>query len=191
MFHLALAAARRAQVRKRGGDFPPLLARNGDGGKIEDLAPLACLRQNEQPRRLPDQPAQGVVRPSQHAAAAASMSATSGSGSAGSARRPDSPSDGPGPRDRACPCRYSAWLDLPGGSAFNKFARKAFDSRFQLRGAEQHSDQLHRHVDHLAHRLAHGGQRVGRPAKPWRCRRSRRPTDRRECRVRTPGAPHP
>jgi len=34
-------------------------------GEIGDLAPLACLRQNEQPRRLPDKPAQGVVRPSQ------------------------------------------------------------------------------------------------------------------------------
>ena len=32
-----------------------------DGGKIDDLAPLACLRENEQPGRLPDKPAQGVI----------------------------------------------------------------------------------------------------------------------------------
>ena len=50
---------------KRGGHFAPLLARNGDGGKIQDLSPLACLRENEQSRRLPDQPAQRVVRSSQ------------------------------------------------------------------------------------------------------------------------------
>jgi hypothetical protein len=47
VFHLALAAARRAQIRKRSGYLPPLFARNWDGGEIDDLAPLACLRENE------------------------------------------------------------------------------------------------------------------------------------------------
>jgi hypothetical protein len=65
---LALAASRRFQVRKRCADFAPLLARNCDGWEIDDLATLACLRQNEQPRRLSDQPAQGVVRSSQRSA---------------------------------------------------------------------------------------------------------------------------
>jgi hypothetical protein len=42
-----------------------LLARDGDRGKIDDLAPLACLRENEQSRRLPDQSAQRIIRPSE------------------------------------------------------------------------------------------------------------------------------
>jgi hypothetical protein len=57
MLHLTLVAPRRGQVRKRCGDLPPLLARNSDGRKIDDLAPLTNLRENQQSRRLPDKPA--------------------------------------------------------------------------------------------------------------------------------------
>jgi hypothetical protein len=41
-----------------------LFARNGDGGEIDDLAPLTSLRENQKSRRLADQPAQRVIRPS-------------------------------------------------------------------------------------------------------------------------------
>src|ERR1700677_3497161 len=57
-----------------------------------------------------------------------------------------------------------AMADLPGRGAFDEFARKAFDSRLEVRGVEQHFDQLHCHVDHLTDRLAHGGERMRRPA---------------------------
>src|SRR3984957_20984608 len=61
VFHLTLAAARRAQIRKRAGHFAPLLARHGDGGKIHDLAPLALLPENRSPRLLPDETAKRII----------------------------------------------------------------------------------------------------------------------------------
>ena len=182
MLHLALAASRRAQVRERGDDAPRRRRRemrSRDARLREDEQSGGARSGGARRRKASERGRRGgrVVRNRAQEALARP-------------RRPDSPSDERRPRDRACPSRrYAPWLASRRGAFKSSPGRRSirgfnWRSRTAVRSAPLSCRSSYPPVD------ARWSGR-GTASEPWRCRRSRRPTDREECRVRTPGAPHP